>query len=126
MRVNVTALLLSALAVGCGGELTTPSNGSAPDAGGGGAGAGGGGGDASTGNNGDTFLPWAGGAAYYARWSHGPPSDNSFLPISVWLQTPSNATRYRQVGINFFTGLYQGPTESQLSTLASASMPTIC
>jgi hypothetical protein len=75
---------------------------------------------------GDTFLPWAGGAAYYSRWSHGPSSSAAFFPIAVWLQSPPNATRYKNVGINYFVGLFDGPTESQLSTLASAGMPTVC
>jgi hypothetical protein len=42
------------------------------------------------------------------------------------MQSPVNATRYKAVGVNFFTGLWEGPTEAQLSTLASAGMPTIC
>jgi hypothetical protein len=75
---------------------------------------------------GDTFLPWAGGAAYYKKWTHGPPSDPSFWPIMVWLQSPPNATKYKNVGINFFVGLYQGPTETQLTQLAAAGIPTIC
>ncbi|HVU51893.1 MAG TPA: hypothetical protein VHL80_14450, partial [Polyangia bacterium] len=75
---------------------------------------------------GDTYLPWAGGAAYYKKWTHGPPSDASFYPIMVWLQSPPNATRYKAVGINLFTGLYQGPTEAQLTQLAAAGVPTIC
>jgi hypothetical protein len=76
--------------------------------------------------SGDTFLPWAGGAAYYKKWTHGPPSDASFYPIMVWLQSPPNATKYKNVGINFFVGLYQGPTEDQLTALAAAGIPTIC
>jgi hypothetical protein len=75
---------------------------------------------------GDTFLPWAGGAAYYKKWKNGPPSDPSFYPIMVWLQSPPNATKYKNVGINFFTGLYQGPTDAQLTQLAAAGIPTIC
>jgi hypothetical protein len=75
---------------------------------------------------GDTFLPWAGGAAYYKKWTHGPPSDASFWPTMVWLQSPPNATKYKNVGINFFVGLYQGPTEAQLTALAAAGIPTIC
>jgi hypothetical protein len=46
--------------------------------------------------------------------------------LTVWLQSPPNASRYQQVGINFFTGLWQGPTEDQLAALAAAGMPTIC
>src|SRR5262249_40566533 len=34
----------------------------------------------------DTFLPWAGGPAYFAKWTHGLPSDADFFPIAVWLQ----------------------------------------
>jgi hypothetical protein len=75
---------------------------------------------------GDTYLPWAGGPAYFAKWSHGPPSDPKFFPIAVWLQTPSNAARYKKVGINLFVGLWQGPTEDQLTTLKSAGVPTFC
>jgi hypothetical protein len=75
---------------------------------------------------GDTFLPWAGGATYYKKWTHGPPSDASFWPVMVWLQSPPNASRYEAVGVNFFTGLYQGPTEDQLTALAAAGIPTIC
>jgi hypothetical protein len=76
--------------------------------------------------SGDTFLPWAGGAAYYEKWKNGPPSDSTFYPIMVWLQSPPNAARYKNVGINFFTGLYQGPTDAQLTQLAAAGIPTIC
>jgi hypothetical protein len=76
--------------------------------------------------SGDTFLPWAGGPSYYTRWSHGLSSSTSYFPLAVWLQSPPNATRYKNAGINLFIGLYQGPTDSQLSTLASAGMPTVC
>jgi hypothetical protein len=74
----------------------------------------------------DTFLPWYGGPAYYAKWSNGPSSDPAFFMLTVWLQSPPNASRYKQVGINFFTGLWQGPTEAQLTALAAAGIPTIC
>jgi hypothetical protein len=75
---------------------------------------------------GDTFLPWFGGPAYYGRFSHGVSSSNTYFPIAVWLQSPPNATRYKNAGVNLFVGLWQGPTESQLSALASAGMPTVC
>jgi hypothetical protein len=74
----------------------------------------------------DTFLPWAGGPEYFGRWSHGPPADPAFFPIAVWLQTPSNASRYKAVGINLFVGLWEGPTDAQLMTLKSAAVPTMC
>lgn len=87
--------------------------------------------DASSGSidggfSGDTYLPWAGGAEYFATWSNGPPSEASFFPIGVWLQSPSNATRYEAIGINLFIGLWQGPTDTQLADLAAAGMPTFC
>ena len=75
---------------------------------------------------GDTFLPWAGSSAYYKKWAHGPSSDSSFYPILVWLQSPPNAAKYKAVGINFFTGLDDGPTDAQLTELAQAGIPTIC
>ncbi|HJZ86561.1 MAG TPA: hypothetical protein VKN99_15375 [Polyangia bacterium] len=141
MRACVVFLLVTAL--GCEDSVVTPANdasshdgplgdgrGGSGGTGGlggmGGSGGGGGTGGAAGNDGGDTYLPWAGGASYYGRWSHGPPSDASFFPITVWLQTPSNALRYQQVGVNFFTGLWQGPTDQQLQTLAGAGMPTIC
>jgi hypothetical protein len=75
---------------------------------------------------GDTFLPWAGGPAYYRRWSHGPSPDASFFPVEVWLQNPTNAARYAAVGVNTFTGLYKGPTDEQLAGLADAHVATYC
>lgn len=74
----------------------------------------------------DEYGPWAGGADYYARWSHGPPSDPSFFPIAVWLQAASNAQAYADIGINTYIGLWEGPTEEQLTGLSEAGMPVIC
>jgi hypothetical protein len=75
---------------------------------------------------GDTYLPWEGGPSYYAQWSHGPSSDPNFFPISVWLQSPPNATRYQAIGVNTFIGLYDGPTQSDLDTLHTDNMPVLC
>jgi hypothetical protein len=75
---------------------------------------------------GDTFLPWAGGPAYYRRWTLGPSPEPTFFPIAVWLQSPPNASRYAAVGVNTFTGLWQGPTDDQLAGLAGAHMATYC
>jgi hypothetical protein len=74
----------------------------------------------------DTFLPWAGGPKYYAKWSHGLPAEPTYFPIAVWLQTPSNAKRYQAVGVNLFVGLWEGPTADQLSMLKAVPMPTVC
>ena len=71
----------------------------------------------------DVPAPFEGGASYYAKWSHGPPSTPDFFPISVWLQSPSNAAKYTPLGINQYVGLYGGPTESDLTTLTKNKMP---
>lgn len=54
--------------------------------------------------------------------ANGFPFNPSFFPIGVWLQSPTNAARYRAIGINTFVGLYKGPTEAQLAALAKAKM----
>ena len=78
------------------------------------------------GSNGDQYGPWAGGAAYYATWPHGPKSDPWFFPITVWLQSPSSAPAFAAIGINTFVGLYQGPVEQNLTDLKAAGMPVAC
>ena len=65
-------------------------------------------------------------ASPYAQWPQGPPSDAAHFPIGVWLQAPRNASRYRDLGVNFYLGLWKGPTEEQLAELAAAGMPVIC
>lgn len=85
-----------------------------------------GGGDGGGDFPGDELLPWEGGPEYYAQFAHGPPSDPSFFPIAVWLQSPANAERYRALGVNLFVGLWEGPTDDQLATLAAAGMPVAC
>ena len=75
---------------------------------------------------GDVMAPWEGGPAYYGQWSHGPSRDPNVFPVAVWLQQPVNANAYRAIGINQFVGLWEGPTEAQLSTLTANSMPVIC
>ncbi|GIV17443.1 MAG: hypothetical protein KatS3mg022_2878 [Armatimonadota bacterium] len=65
-------------------------------------------------------------ANVYSRWKFGPPKDSSYFPIAVWLQQPRNAPRFKQAGFNLYVGLWQGPTEEQLSTLREAKMPVIC
>jgi hypothetical protein len=62
----------------------------------------------------------------YAKWSRGPSTDPSFFPIGVWLQDPANADRYRQAGFNTYVGLWEGPTEEQLSALKKAGLRVIC
>ena len=62
----------------------------------------------------------------YAAWAHGPPADEDYFPIAVWLQDPKMAPRYKAAGINLYVGLWKGPTEEQLATLKAAGMAVIC
>jgi hypothetical protein len=59
-------------------------------------------------------------------WARGLPTDPGFFPIGVWLQSPNNAARYREAGINVYVGLWKGPTSEQLATLRAAGMSVIC
>ena len=52
--------------------------------------------------------------------------DPNVFPIAVWLQSPANAGRYRAAGINFYVGLWNGPTEGQLRSLKQAGISVIC
>jgi hypothetical protein len=60
------------------------------------------------------------------KWTNAPWSNPNSFPIAVWLQTPANAERYRQAGINTYVGLWRGPTEGQLAALKKAGMYVIC
>ncbi|MCF7973407.1 MAG: hypothetical protein K9N55_06300 [Phycisphaerae bacterium] len=62
----------------------------------------------------------------YTQWKNGPSVQDDFFPISVWLQNPRNAARYRAAGFNTYVGLWRGPTEAQLAELKSAGMKVIC
>ncbi len=62
----------------------------------------------------------------YDSWKNGPSADPSYFPLAVWLQSPSNAAKYQAAGINLYVGLWQGPTEDQLSKLKSVGMRVIC
>ncbi len=73
----------------------------------------------------DTYLPWEGGPAYYKRWKNGPPADDSYFPVAVWLQSPRNVEAYKAIGINLYVGLWRGPTEEQLKALEAAGMPVL-
>ena len=55
-------------------------------------------------------------------YPNGFPSDASFFPIGVWLQSPAHAPAYKAIGINTFVGLWNGPTEDQLAALANSNM----
>jgi hypothetical protein len=55
-------------------------------------------------------------------FENGFPNDERFFPLGVWLQSPNSAPRYKAIGVNTFVGLWKGPTEPQLATLAKYSM----
>jgi len=71
-------------------------------------------------------LPWFGGPRYYSQWSQGFPADPAFFPIGVWMQNPKNAARYQAVGVNHFVGLWQGPTDEQITDAVAAGMHVVC
>ncbi len=52
-------------------------------------------------------------------------ADSGFFPIAVWMQSPSHAARYKELGINTYLGLWNGPTEEQLAELARTGMSAI-
>jgi len=58
--------------------------------------------------------------------SAGWPADQSFFPIAVWLQNPSNAPRFKAAGFNLYVGLWRGPTIEQLNQLQKAGMSLFC
>ena len=62
----------------------------------------------------------------YAGWPNSFPADENFFPLAVWLQSPGNAQAFKNLGINTYVGLWDGPTESQLSSLKTAGMSVVC
>src|SRR5438105_879758 len=55
-----------------------------------------------------------------------PLKDPRFFPIAVWLQNPGQASRYRDIGINVYVGLWRGPTDEQLAELKKHGMRVVC
>lgn len=74
----------------------------------------------------DVHLPWYGGPGYHARWPNGLSSSMDYVPIGVWMQNPENAPRYRDVGVNLFIGLWEGPTAEQLDALPAPDVAAVC
>lgn len=62
----------------------------------------------------------------YSRWTNGPSGEPGFFPLAVWLQSPKNADRFRDAGINTYVALWRGPNEEQLNELRDAGMKLIC
>jgi len=71
-----------------------------------------------------TTAPATGPAA--RKWKNGPPADERYFPIAVWVQDPKNAARYKAAGINLYVGLWRGPTSNQLAQLEQAGMSVMC
>jgi hypothetical protein len=61
-----------------------------------------------------------------SKWKNGPPTDERYFPIAVWVQDPRNAARFKSAGINLYVGLWRGPTTNQLAALEQAGMSVIC
>ena len=61
-----------------------------------------------------------------AAFPRGLPASADYFPIAVWLQSPANAAKYKDIGINLYVALWNGPTEAQLAALENAGMPVIC
>src|SRR6185437_11215710 len=60
------------------------------------------------------------------QFENGLSAREDYFPLAVWLQDPKNATKYQDVGINLYIGLWQGPTHAQLDALTRAGMSVIC
>jgi len=48
------------------------------------------------------------------------------FPIGVWLQDPADAAAYKALGVTFYIGLWQGPTQAQIEALRAQDMRVIC
>ena len=60
------------------------------------------------------------------RYPKGLPDSPEFFPLAVWLQSPANAEKYRDIGINTYVALWNGPTEEKLDALDKAGIRLIC
>ena len=55
-------------------------------------------------------------------FANGLPTDPSFFPIAVWLQSPTRAAAYRALGINTYVGLWNPPNQVVLADLQRQDM----
>ncbi len=62
----------------------------------------------------------------YEQWEKGPSKSQDYFPVGVWLQSPGDAWSWKNAGVNFYAGLWKGPTANQLSMLQSANMQVVC
>jgi hypothetical protein len=68
----------------------------------------------------------AGAQAAERSFALGLSSAPEFFPLAVWLQDPTNAERYKAIGINLYVGLWRGPTQEQLDALDASGIRVIC
>jgi hypothetical protein len=61
----------------------------------------------------------------FSRWKN-LPQDEKFFPIGVWTQNPADAGKYKALGINFYYGLWNGPTAGQIQELKRHGMGVVC
>ncbi len=59
------------------------------------------------------------------QFANGLPNEVGFFPIAVWLQQPSNAAAFSDIGINTFIGLWHPPTEAGLAQIESHGLHLI-
>jgi len=50
----------------------------------------------------------------------------NYFPICVYTQQPEYAGKYKEMGINLYYYLWQGPTAEQIADLKKYGMRTIC
>jgi len=68
------------------------------------------------------MLVGGGARADEPSFTRGLPTSPDFFPVAVWLQSPSNAQKYKDLGINVYVGLWRGPTAEQLDALDAAGI----
>lgn len=61
----------------------------------------------------------------FSQWKNCPQNED-FFPIGVWAQDPSNAGKYKELGINFYYGLWNGPNAAQIQELKKHGMAVVC
>ncbi len=66
------------------------------------------------------------GPTVFSEFEHTFPKDENFFPIGVWTQSPANAAKYKAMGVNFYYGLWAGPTAEQIAGLKKHDMYVIC
>lgn len=69
--------------------------------------------------------PIASSVSPYSQWKNTLPTDPTFFPIGVWLQSPQHIQEYKNIGVNLFVGFYGNLDQSSLQLFHDAQMPLI-